>query len=87
MRRFNYAVEMGPGIHREMDLASCGHCQHQMMVPPSKDGRIIVRVAPTCSGCGKFICNECYGKGCEPWEKQMEKMEARERMLNSILKG
>jgi hypothetical protein len=84
-RRFGYLVEQGPGILRETDTSTCGHCQRVMMVRPSTDGRIIVRVLPPCPGCGKFICDVCVKQGfCDPWEKQMERMEARDRMLREI---
>jgi hypothetical protein len=81
-----YLLVAGPqGVERERDTATCGHCQHVMQLPPPKDGRIIVRVDPPCNGCGKFICSECRGKGCDPWEEQMRRQEARFRLRQQIL--
>lgn len=37
-----------------------------------------------CRSCGKLICNECAGKPCRPWEKEMERQEARYRMLKDM---
>lgn len=85
-QRLNYLVEQGPGILREQDLASCGHCQFQMQVQPATNGQVISRVLPPCHGCGKYICGECKKLGrCDPWEKKMERMEAREQLRKAIL--
>lgn len=86
MQRFNYVIVQGPGgIEDEADLATCGHCQAQMRVPPAKDGHVISRVLPPCTGCGKFICGECKAKErCEPWEKQMERSERRYALRKSL---
>lgn len=76
IRRFGYLVEQGPGLLKENDTATCGHCQFVMVLPPAPQGKIIVRVASPCGMCGKFICDRCKAKGiCDPWEKQMERME------------
>lgn len=86
-RHFGYLIEQGPeGILQEYDVATCAHCQFQMMIKPSTDGKIIVRVDPPCWGCKKHICQQCKEKGgCDPWEKQMERQESRARMLKEIL--
>ncbi len=86
-RHFSYLVEKdrysGKAVH-EADTATCRHCSHVMVLPPAKDGHIIVRVQP-CSICGGFICNECQKKGgCDPWEKWMEREEARARLHRAI---
>ncbi len=85
-RHFGYLIEQGPGgVLQERDTATCGHCQHVMILPPPKDGHLLVRIAPECSGCRKFICEACAKDGrCRPWEKQLDEIEARARMLNSL---
>lgn len=85
-QRTNYVVVTGPGgIESEMDLATCSHCQFQIQVPPAKDGHVISRVLPPCSGCGKFICSVCAAKGrCDPWEKKMERAERRFALRRSM---
>jgi hypothetical protein len=88
-RRFNYAVAQGPGgVEWEADMATCGHCQKQMKVPPAKEGHIITRVLPPCVGCGHYICDECVKTpGCKTWEQKMDETEARERSLLRALNG
>jgi hypothetical protein len=87
-QKLNYVVEKGPGILREQDLASCGHCQMQMAVKPATHGQIISRLLPPCHGCGKFICNVCMAaQRCDPWEKKMERAEAKARLRSAILGG
>ncbi len=85
-QRFNYYCETGPGgIIAEHDMVTCGHCQAQMIVPPSKKGQVIVRIASPCGGCHKFICNVCQAKGgCHPFEKWLEAQERRGKMLAAI---
>ena len=85
-RRFGYLIEQGPGgVANECDTATCGHCQFVMQLPPAPHGQVIVRVASPCGMCGKFICDRCHAKGeCVPWEKEMERREARARMLRTI---
>jgi hypothetical protein len=76
-----YLIGFGPDCkNSEHDTVTCYHCQKI----------IILRVGQIpeggwCMSCSKMICNLCVDKGiCTPWEKQMEKMEARQRMLNSM---
>lgn len=86
-RRFNYLIETGPtGTVREADFATCGHCQYQMQVQPPKDARIVVRVDPPCSGCGKYICHVCKAQGgpCKTWERKMEEAEKRARLRAAV---
>ncbi len=85
-RHFGYFIEQGPGgVMQEYDTATCGHCQKVMALPPARNGSMIVRVSSPCHGCDKFICGACAARGvCEPWEKQMERMETRARFLNAV---
>jgi hypothetical protein len=64
----------------EADTFTCHHCQ--------KITHIAVRANPEdigglCKLCMGLICPHCLGKGCTPWEKEMEKMEARQDALRS----
>ena len=66
----------------EADTFTCSHCQRVVVVP--------VRASASdaggwCSCCTKPICGPCADTGvCTPWEKMLEKMEARDRFLRSI---
>lgn len=58
---------------------TCNHCGKPKIVKP--------HTAPEsyCPVCDKIICKECHGKGgCSTWEKQMEQMEARDRLYRSL---
>lgn len=65
----------------ECDTFTCAHCQRIVKVPPRA-------AASDCGGwcgrCAKPVCGPCADKGCTPWEKQMERMEARDRLLRSV---
>lgn len=64
----------------EADTFTCSHCNRIVTVkplaPPSDMGG-------WCSVCAQLICDRCVGKGCLPWEKNMERQEARGRALRS----
>lgn len=69
-------------VVRESDTATCGHCGLPMQLPPPKNGQIVARISPPCMSCMKYICNVCVQTpGCDPWEKQMERMEAAEKKV------
>ena len=75
------AILSGPNGVTEQDTYSCGHCQAIVQVPP--------RASPSslgglCKVCMHLICPRCTDVGtCTPWERQMEKMEARQRAHDS----
>jgi hypothetical protein len=59
---------------------TCAHCQRVVFVTP---GCSPVDLGGLCPNCNGLICPCCAGlKVCNPWEKQMEKMEARSRFLH-----
>jgi hypothetical protein len=77
-----YATLSTPeGLLQECDTFTCHHCQ------------MIVHVAPRCSPsdlgghcriCDKLICPACAAKGnCDPWERKMDRFEARQAFLRS----
>jgi len=76
-----YATLSEPDGVKESDTFTCNHCQYIVHVKPL--------IAPEefgglCKFCMKLICPKCVGKGsCTPWEKKMEKWEARDRFLRS----
>lgn len=67
-------------IHGEADSFTCAHCQHVTLVPPRMDA---ADMGGLCRLCMKPICKHCLGKGCTPWEKQLEITEARYHALRS----
>jgi hypothetical protein len=68
----------------ERDSICCYHCQRHVLIPPGPPpaGEELYGV---CWSCSKFICPPCAKKRtCTPWEKQMERMEARDRLRRAV---
>jgi hypothetical protein len=77
-----YAVITDPDAPvREIDTFTCGHCNRVVHVPPRCDPATL---GGQCKMCMTLICPACAGKpGCDPFEKKLERMEARGRALRS----
>lgn len=81
-----YGFAVGPpGTVLEHDTYTCGHCQRLVTVTPFQDP---ASIGGLCKICMSLICPGCVGRGargepCTPWEKKMERMEARDRFLRS----
>lgn len=75
-----YLIGVSPAGVRECDTFTCSHCQHIVFVKPKCDP---ADMGGFCQVCGTLICELCVGKGCTPWEKQMERAEARDAALRS----
>lgn len=79
-------VSRDPGLQSldqwgEADTFTCGHCQRIVHVPVKADPS---NIGGHCKQCDTLICPHCVDKGtCDPWEKQMERMEARQQALRS----
>lgn len=70
------------GSKKEADTFTCAHCQRVVAVkpkaPPSESGG-------WCGRCAKPICAGCaVGGTCTPFEKQLERIESRGRLLKAI---
>lgn len=64
----------------EVDTFTCKHCNSIVHVFPKMDP---AEIGGLCKQCMGMICPKCLGKGCTPWEKQMEIAEARGAALRS----
>ena len=78
-----YALWTGSdGKRQELATFTCSHCQRVIFVQPRQDP---ASLGGFCRQCMKHICGGCVNQGvCTPWEKQMEKMERRSRMLKAM---
>lgn len=78
-----YAVLFGPNDStRECDTFTCAHCQFVVFVKPKCDPS---EAGGFCRLCFKHICGPCADKGaCDPFEKKLERMEARGRLMRQI---
>jgi hypothetical protein len=81
-RAANYGIITDPvaGIS-EQDSFTCNHCSHVVTVMPRQRPEDL---GGLCKQCMQLICPRCVDKMiCEPWERKMEKIEARDRFLRS----
>jgi hypothetical protein len=74
-------VITGPEGIVEEDAFVCQHCSRMITRP---GGVSMDEVSGGCGVCGKIICLPCVNVGtCTPFEKRLERMEARGRFLRS----
>lgn len=68
----------GPcGEIEERATFTCGHCQHVVRVKPFCDP---ADLGGLCRICDSVVCEICVGKGCDPFEKKLERIEAAGRV-------
>lgn len=83
LRPQGYGVTTDPvaGITEE-DTYTCGHCNAVVFVK----AKCAALEAPCpCRMCMRFCCPGCLARGgCDPFEKKMERLEARDRMLRAV---
>lgn len=78
-----YSIITGPGPGTgEMDSFTCAHCNRLRFVPPMQRAEDLGGI---CHLCGdkhspSFICENCVGKGCDPFEEKLQRWEARDRL-------
>jgi len=76
-----YARITDPGGTREHDTFTCAHCQRIVHVRPRADPASCGGLCKLCMG---LVCPRCNARTrCDPWEKKMERAEARDRFLRS----
>lgn len=69
----------GEGNHVVHEMLTCAHCQRIYAKPGPKDdvGFCHMCFAPVCLDCGKL-------DRCDPFERKLERMEQRSRLLKSV---
>ena len=73
-------LEIGEGT-TEIDSFTCFHCNSVVHVLTRQDPTTI---GGLCKQCMKLICPKCTDEGsCVPFEKKLERWEARDRALRS----
>jgi hypothetical protein len=78
-RAGNYSIITSPDGAVEQDSYTCYHCQKIMLVKPRQKPDDLGGI---CKICMQLICPECVGKGtCDPFEKKLERVEARDKFL------
>lgn len=88
-RPTGYAVwDGGDGRRLQADSYRCAHCGIIFYATTEQDKREMMPGTVLdyghCLSCQKPVCGTCADRGtCTPLEKQIEKMEARDRFLRS----
>lgn len=75
-----YAVTVNPdGSVHEEDTFTCEHCNGVVYLKAQQDPASI----GFCRMCMKPICGPCAHHGCTPFEKRMEELERRDRLMRA----
>jgi hypothetical protein len=70
-----YGILVDPDLGTvECDTFTCVHCQRVVEVKPKADP---ADMGGFCRLCDKPICPGCVGKACLPFERSIERAEAR----------
>lgn len=73
-----YSIVTGPGTGAgEMDTFTCAHCNSVRFVKPMCPANEMPSVCHLCGDKHRpsFICEQCEGKGCDPFEEKLKRME------------
>ena len=81
LRPQGYAVIKEDGKRdREANSMTCAHCCRITHIPAKCDP---ADLGGFCTVCSSLICAQCVGKGCDPLEEKLRRMEARDAALRS----
>jgi hypothetical protein len=82
LRPGGHLLIAGPDGKREHDTFTCGHCQRVVIV---RHRAAAADCGGMCKRCMKLTCPRCTAAGaCTPFEKKLERAEARARLLKAI---
>lgn len=81
-KRQGYASIIGPGQYKEFDTATCKHCNKIWVVRSTEMG--VGDLGGHCTMCSAMICSSCADKPCTPFEKQLLRMEAKDRATREM---
>jgi len=82
-----YTIITGPDPGTgELDSFTCAHCNRVRFVKPMQRAEDMGGICHLCGDKHRpsFICELCVGKGCEPFEKKLDRWEKRDRLLRCI---
>jgi hypothetical protein len=73
-----YLVLVDPDLPKpvEHDTFTCQHCNRVVVVKPMCDP---ASLGGRCTVCNGLICERCCGKGCDPLEEKLQRIEAKAR--------
>jgi hypothetical protein len=69
-----------------MDSFTCAHCNSVRFVKPNERAEDLGGICHLCGDKSRpsFVCEKCVGKGCDPFEKKLERWERRDRLLRCV---
>lgn len=70
----------GEFVCDEFATFSCGHCNRPKIVKHKERAEDL---GGHCAVCWSLVCPTCAGGSCDPFEKKLERVEARGRALRS----
>ena len=74
LRPGGYAISYDVDGHaHEIDTITCKHCNRVVMVHPKCRPEDLGGFCTVCAG---HICDRCVGKGCDPFEEKLKRVEA-----------
>lgn len=68
----------------ERDTFTCTHCNSVVIVEPRQDPATMGGFCQMCMG---HVCMPCAGQGCTPFEKKLDAIERRGRLLAAVERG
>ena len=86
-RSRGYARIIDPALAKplEADAVTCAHCNRIVHMHDLKTGKALSGVLVHCYQCDANTCVPCAETGkCTPFEKKLEAIEARGRLLAAI---
>jgi hypothetical protein len=76
-----YSIIIEPGKpDLEQETFTCKHCNRVVFVEPFMDA---ADFGGRCTLCDGLICPDCVGKGCDPFEEKLKRMEAQHEARKS----
>jgi hypothetical protein len=86
-RALGYARIVDPALAKplESSTATCSHCNRVVHMHDFKTGKALSGVLVHCHQCDAVTCVPCAETGkCTPFEKKLEAIEARGRLLAAM---
>lgn len=80
-----YAIKVDPDFGTtERDSFTCAHCNSIVFVKPKMS---TAEMGGYCRLCMKPVCKNCADKSCTPFERKLEQMESRDRLMRTVFGG
>lgn len=79
------ALVVGPGKTVGAETFTCKHCNRVVLLHDLKTGNRTAEQGVMCTMCMRPVCVQCAERAvCDPFEKKLERSEARGRLLAAM---